>query len=321
MKRRGFIACAAAALAAPARGQGAWPSQTIKFIVPFTPGGSTDILARVIGQKLEPVLKQSIVIDNRPGAGGSLASGAAAKAEPDGHTIMMGHIGTLAFNPSLYKELPYDPLTSFAPVALVASVPNLLAAHPSVPAANIGELMAYAKANPGKIHYGSGGNGSAAHVATAYFAHAAGISLTHVPYRGTSPAVNDLAGGHIQMMLTGGPALLPLINGGKLRGLAVSSKARASFAPDLPAIGEQAVPGFEAVQWYGVVAPARVPEAVIRRLNAEINRILDSAEVAENLRAEGALAIKTTPDAFGEHIKSEIALWGGVIRAAGITAG
>ncbi len=323
MNRRMLITGTAALIAAPVplRAQSAWPSQLIKFIVPFAPGGSTDILARVIAQKLEAPLKANIIIENRAGAGGSVAANAVAKAEPDGHTFMMGHIGTLAFTPSLYPNLPYDPAKDFAPVALVATVPNILTVHPSLPVRTFAEFVAYAKANPGKLNYGSGGVGSAAHVAGAYLAFAAGFEATHVPYRGTAPMVNDLVGGNIQFTLTGGPAVLPLAAGGRVWTLAVSSRERAPFAPDLPTIAESGIPNFDAVQWYGLVAPARTSEATVRRMNAEINALLGSPEIEMTLRNDGAIATPTTPEHFGAQIQSEIAIWREVIRRAGITAG
>jgi tripartite-type tricarboxylate transporter receptor subunit TctC len=310
-------------IAAPTvlRAQAAWPSQIIKFVVPFTPGGSTDLLARVIAQKLEPLINQSIIIENRPGAGGSIAAGGVARADADGHTFMMGHIGTLAFNPSLYQSLPYDPQRDFAPVALVASVPNILTLHPDLPVKNVTEFVAYAKANPGKLNYGSGGVGSAAHVAGAYLGFAAGYDAVHVPYRGTGPMINDLVGGAIQFTLTGGPAVLPLAAGGKLRTIAVSSLQRAPFAPDLPTIAESGLPGFDAVQWYGLVAPAKTPQTIITRMNEAINGLLDSPEIAQNLRNDGAIAIQVSPEAFAKHIDSELKIWRDVISRAGIKAG
>ncbi len=323
MNRRRLIATAAAAIAAPrlAQAQANWPSQVIRFIVPFAPGGSTDILARVIAQKLEAPLKANIIIENRAGAGGSVAANAVAKAEPDGHTFMMGHIGTLAFTPSLYPNLPYDPVKDFAPVALVAAVPNILAVHPSLPVRSFQEFVTHAKANPGRLNFGSGGVGSAAHVAGAYLAFAAGFEATHVPYRGTSPMMNDLLVGSIQFTLTGGPAVLPLAAAGRVRTLAVSSRERVAFAPDLPTIAESGIPGFDAVQWYGLVAPARTPEAIVRRMNGEINALLGSPEVETTLRNDGAIAAPTTPERFGAHIQAEIATWRDVIRRAGITSG
>jgi tripartite-type tricarboxylate transporter receptor subunit TctC len=323
VNRRRLIVTAAAAIAAPrlAQAQADWPSQVIRFIVPFAPGGSTDILARVIAQKLEGPLKANIIIENRAGAGGSVAANAVAKAEPDGHTFMMGHIGTLAFTPSLYPNLPYDPVKDFAPVALVAAVPNILAVHPSLPVRSFQEFVAYAKANPGRLNFGSGGVGSAAHVAGAYLAFAAGFEATHVPYRGTSPMMNDLLVGSIQFTLTGGPAVLPLAAAGRVRTLAVSSRERVAFAPDLPTIAESGIPGFDAVQWYGLVAPARTPEAIVRRMNGEINALLGSPEVETTLRNDGAIAAPTTPERFGAHIQAEIAIWRDVIRRAGIPSG
>jgi tripartite-type tricarboxylate transporter receptor subunit TctC len=320
LTRRAAVGMVAAAPFA-AKAQGAWPSQVIRIVVPFTPGGSTDLLARVIGQKLEPVLKQSIIIENKPGAGGSIAAGGVARGDADGHTFLMGHIGTLAFNPSLYPTLPYDPVKDFAPVALVASVPNILTVHPDLPVKSFAEFLAHARANPGKLNFGSGGVGSAAHVAGAYLGFAGGFSAVHVPYRGTGPMINDLVAGAIQFTLTGGPAVLPLAASGKLRTLAVSSLTRVPFAPDLPTIAESGLPKFDAVQWYGLVAPVRTPEAIVRRLNSEINALMDSPEIARNLQSDGAIAIKTTPEAFAAHIKAEIAVWRDVIGRAGIKAG
>lgn len=324
LMRRCFLkssAAAAAAFSAPAyvSAQAAWPTQTIKFVVPFTPGGSTDLLARTFGKLLEPVLGQPVVIENRPGAGGTTASGAVARAD-DQHTFMMGHIGTLAFNKWLYASIPYDPETSFAPVAMGAIVPNILVVHPDVPARSVAEFVAHAKANPGKLNYGSGGVGSAAHIATAYFGYRTGTKLVHVPYRGTSPAVNDLVGGHIQFMMTGGPATLPLVAGGKLRALSVSSRNRVPFAPELPTVIEGGVPDFVAEQWYGLVAPASTRPEIVDRMNVEINKLMTAREVVENMKNDGAIAQPKSPAQFGAFIKSELALWRDVIRNAGITA-
>lgn len=320
--RRAVLGGLAAALATPAvvRAQ-AWPSQVIRFVVPFTPGGSTDILARVIAQKLEPLLRQSIIIENRPGAGGATAASQVAKADPDGHTFMMGHIGTLAFNPSLYPNLPYDPQVDFRPVSLVATVPNILVVHPDVPARNFREFVTHVSASPGKLNFGSGGNGSAAHIAGAYMLNAAGLDAVHIPYRGTAPAVNDLVAGTIQFILTGGPAVLPLVAAGRLRALAVSSLGRAPFAPDLPTIAESGLSGFEAVQWYGLVAPAKTPDAIVTRLNGLISGLMDDPAIVKTLQNDGALALRKSPEEFGEHLKREIELWRGIIRNARISIG
>lgn len=324
--RRGFIASAAALLAAPYVAAQAppakWPERVIKLVVPFTPGGSTDVLARVIAHVIEPKLGQPIVIENRPGSGGVQAATAVARSDPDGYTLMMGHIGTLAFNPWLYRSLAYDPRNAFAAIAQVAIVPNILAVHAAFPATTVGELIALARGKPGTLTYGSGGNGSAAHIATAYLAHAAGLDLVHVPYRGTAPAVNDLAGGHINMMMTGGPALLPLVASGKMRALAVSSAQRVPFAPELPPLAEAAgLPGFEAVQWYGMVGPARLPDTIVQRLNGLVNEALASAEVAETLLKDGALAMPGSSEAFATLIRNDIDTWGRIIVQAGIKTG
>ncbi len=327
MIERRWLLKSAAAIAAPStlgipgllRAQGSkWPTQTVKFVVPFTPGGSTDLLARTFGKLLEPVLGQAVVIENRAGAGGATAAGAVAKAD-DQHTFMMGHIGTLAFNKWLYQSIPYDPETSFKAVAMGAVVPNILVVHPDVPARNVAEFVALARSNPGKLNYGSGGVGSAAHIATAYFGYKTGTKLIHVPYRGTSPAVNDLVGGHIQFMMTGGPATLPLVAGGKLRALSVSSRARVPFAPDLPTVIESGVPDFVADQWYGLVAPINTRDDIVQRLNEEINKLMTAREVVENMKNDGAIASPMSPEQFGAFIKSELALWRDVIKNAGIT--
>lgn len=315
---RGIAGAVAGTYLTPARADSKWPTQPIKLVVPFTPGGSTDLLARVIGQKIEPTLGKPVVIENRPGAGGAPAATAVARAEPDGHTLMMGHIGTLAFNPGLYPNLGYDPRTDFAAVARIATLPNILVVHPSLPIRTPAELLAYTKAYPGKLNYGSGGNGSAAHIATAYFAFSAGIDMVHVPYRGTAPAVNDLVGNHIQLMMTGGPAVLPLAASNQLRAIAVSSRSRAPFAPDLPTLAETVLPGFEANQWYGIVAPAKTPAAIVERLNALVNAQLGSTEVVETLAKDGAIAAPGSSAEFAAQIASEIAIWGDVIKRANI---
>ncbi len=322
VNRRKLLAGGAALAVAGAmpqrtRAQTAWPSQPIKMVVPFPPGGSTDVLARVIAQKLEPALGKPIIVENRAGAGGVPAATAVARAEADGHTLMMGHIGTLAFNPGLYPNLAYDPRVDFAAVARIATVPNILAVHPSVPARTTKELIDHVKANPGKLNYGSGGNGSNTHITMAYFAARAGLDIVHVPYRGAAPAVNDLVGNHVQVMMTGGPLLLPLGAGGQLRLLGVSSKARVAFAPDLPPMTD-VLPGFELVQWYGIVAPAKTPREIVNRLNEMVNRQLATQEVIDVLAKDGAIAAPGSPDDFAALIASEIAVWSDVIAKANI---
>jgi tripartite-type tricarboxylate transporter receptor subunit TctC len=322
----GLAACAAVASAQVATSAPAaasvrdYPSAPIRIVVPFTPGGSTDILARAIGQKLTQAWGQPVIVENVPGAGGAIGAERVARAAPDGYTLLMGHIGTLAVNPSLYPKLPYDPVRSFAPVAWVARVPNVLVVHPSVPAKTVAELVALAKARPGTFNYGSGGNGSAANLAGEYFNLRTGSQMVHVPYRGTAPAVTDLAGGQIQVMFTGAPAVMPQVKAGQLRALAVSSAQRMAALPQLPTVAESGYADFEADQWYGVVAPAGTPGAVVAKLNTAINQSLASPELAERLRSEGAEATPTTPEAFGELIRREIGRWKPVIQSGRVKA-
>ena len=297
-----------------------YPQKPIRMIVPFTPGGSTDILARSIGQELSKAWGQSVIIENIAGAGGSIGADKAAKSPADGYTLLMGHIGTLAVNPSLYPKLPYNPIKDFAPVAWVARVPNVLVIHPAVPAKTTQELVALAKARPGQLNYGSGGNGSAANLATEYFKMQTGSSLLHIPYRGTVPAMTDLMGGQIQVLFTGAPAVLGQIKTGQLRALAVSSPTRLDALPEVPTVAEAGYKGFEADQWYGVVAPAATPPDIVRKLNAQINLALASAELKTRLNSEGAIATPTTPEAFGQHIVREIARWKPVIGSGRVKA-
>ena len=301
--------------------QSTYPAKPIRLIVPFTPGGSTDILARAIGQELTRAWGQSVIIENVPGAGGSIGADKVAKASPDGYTLLMGHIGTLAVNPSLYPKLPYDPVKDFAPVAWVARVPNVLVVHPSVKANTAKELLALAKSQPGRLNYGSGGNGSAANLATEYLKMQTGISLLHIPYRGTAPAVTDLLGGQIQVLFTGAPAVIGQIKNGQLRALAVSSPKRLDALPDLPTMAEvTGIKDFEADQWYGVVAPAGTPRDIVTRLNAQINQSLGSADIRARLSSEGAIATPSTPETYGQLIVREIARWKPVIQSGRVKA-
>ncbi len=314
-----MAAAAAGALAAPfvsarAEDAKAYPSKPIRHVVPFTPGGSTDILGRTIGLQLTQAWHQPVVIENVPGAGGSIGADKVAKAPADGYTLLMGHIGTLAVTPSLYAKLPYDPIKAFAAVAWVARVPNVLVVHPSVPAKTVQELVAYAKANPNKINYGSGGNGSAAHIATEYLKLQTGTQMQHVPYKGTAPAVTDLVAGQIQLMFTGVPAVMTQVKAGQLRAIAVSSPQRVKAVPELPTVAESGYPGFEADQWYGVVAPANTPKDVITKLNQQINLMLSSPEVGGRLASEGAEPTPNPPEVFAKLITSEIARWRTVIQ-------
>lgn len=314
------MAVAVVAHPALAADAAAFPSKPVRLIVPFTPGGSTDILARAIGQKLSETWRQPVVIENRPGAGGSIGMELAARAAADGTTIVMGHIGTLAANPALYKSLPYDSLRDFAPVTLLAMVPNVLVVGPAVASRSVAEFVALAKSRPGKLDYGSGGNGSAAHLAMEYFKLKAGVDLQHVPYKGTAPALADLLGGQIAAILTGLPPVLQHVKAGKLRILGVASKERLKILPDIPTIAESGVADFEATQWYGLLVPAATPKDVVAKIQRDTVAALRDPAVNERLASEGAEPVGNTPEQFGAFIKSESELWGKVIRATGMKA-
>jgi tripartite-type tricarboxylate transporter receptor subunit TctC len=322
-RRRVLLAAALAAgalSALPAAAAEPFPAKPVRLIVPFTPGGSTDILARALGQKLAERWHQSVVIENRPGAGGAIGMELAARSPADGYTMVMGHIGTLAANPALYPRLPYDPVRDFAPVTLVAMVPNVLVVGPAVQSASVAEFIALAKSKPGKLDYGSGGNGSAAHLAMEYFKLKAGIDLQHVPYKGTAPALADLLGGQIAVILTGLPPVLQQVKAGKLRMLGVASKTRLKNFPDLPTLAESGVPGFEATQWYGLLVPAGTPKDIVAKLHRDTVAALADPVVNERLASEGAEPVGNTPEQFAAFIQSEIDLWGKVIRTTGMKA-
>jgi len=320
-KRRGGLAALllAAIIATAAQAQ-TYPSRPIRLVVPFPPGGSTDILARALAQKLSEGLAQAVVIDNRPGAGGSIGSEAAAKAAPDGHTLMMGHLGTLAVNPAIYKNLPYDPVKSFAPVSLMAIVPSVLVVNPQVPAASAAELIAYARANPGKLAYGSAGAGSTSHLTTEYFKLATGTDILHVPYKGIGPMLTDLISGQLSMGINGAPAVMSHVNSGRLRALAVTGIARLPSLPQIPTLDESGVKGFDASGWYGIVVPAGTPREIVMKLNAEIRRIMQTPDLRARLDNEGAIPAAGSPEEFSAFIVSEIARWGAVLKRAGIQA-
>ncbi|MDB5858158.1 MAG: transporter substrate-binding protein [Ramlibacter sp.] len=317
LTRRQALALAAAGLSKRAWAQDARP---VRLIVPFTPGGSSDILARAVAPGLSAAIGQTIVVDNRPGAGGSIGAAEAAKAPPDGNTLLMGHLGTLAVNPWLYPKLGYDPLASFATVGAVASVPNVLAVASASPVRTLQEFVELARSKPGRLSYSSGGNGSAAHMAFEALKLRTKITTVHIPYRGTAPAVTDLLGGQVDITFTGVTVLLPHIRSGRLRALAVSSAQRIPSLPDVPTVAESGYPGFEADQWYGLVAPAGTPAARIQKLNAELNRVLATPAVAQQLAGEGALPTPGTPQAFRGLIARELPRWGAVVKAASMTA-
>ena len=293
-------------------------NKPVRLIVPFTPGGSTDILARALAPKLAAALGVNVIVDNRPGAGGSLGAAEVAKADPDGQTLLMGHIGTLAVNPALYPKLAYDPVKSFTPVAWVARVPNVLVVPATSQARHFKEFVEAVKARPGRFTFSSGGNGSAAHITFEFLKLRAKLFMLHIPYRGTAPSVTDLIAGQVDATFTGAPAVLPHVKSGRLRALAVSSAQRIPALPDVPTVAESGYPGFEADQWYGVVAPAGTPAAVVARLNAEINKALALPEVAQQLAVEGAVPTPNTPQAFAALIKGEGPRWAEVVKAGNV---
>jgi len=290
-----------------------YPVKPVRFIAPFPPGGSTDFLARIVALKISEAMGQQVVVENRGGAGGTIGVEAAARAAPDGYTIVMGHIGTFGVNPTLYPKLPYDAIKSFAPITLLAMVPNAMVVHPSLPARSVKEFVALARAKPKQLLYGSGGNGSAAHLAAAYFELLAKVQLIHVPYKGTGPALIDLVAGQTSMMITGMPAVMPHVRSGRLRLMAVGTDKRLAQFPDLPTIAEAGVPGYDATQWYGVLAPAATPRDIVMKLNTEMKKALALPDVREKLAADGTVPVGNTPEEFGAHIRAEIARWAPVV--------
>jgi tripartite-type tricarboxylate transporter receptor subunit TctC len=317
MLRRHLLAASGASVVAPARAQ-TFPTKPLRLIVPFTPGGTTDILAREIAAKLQIGFGQSCIVENRPGGGGTIGCEMVARSDPDGLTMLMGHIGTLAINPLVYPHHSYDPVKGWTPLAYVANVPNVLAVNAAVPAQSVQELLALAKAKPGALAYGTGGTASASHLVSAYFAFATGTEFLHVPYKGTAPFVADLLAGQLQMGFTGAPVVMPLAKQGRLRALGVSSAKRSEAFPDLPTIAESGCPGFEADQWYGITGPAGIDPVIAGRLNAEINKALASADVKARLEKEGGAAVIAPPEALGRHIATEIERWRPVVKAANI---
>ncbi len=302
---------------APAGAQTAFPSKTITIIVPFSAGGTTDILARIVGQALSTELGQSVVIDNRAGAGGNIGGQAAARAPADGHTLFMGTVGTHAINASLYKKMPFDPIKDFAPLTRVANVPNLLVANPAQPYKSVAELIAYAKANPGKVNFGSSGSGSSIHLSGELFKSMAKVDMVHVPYKGSAPAVTDLLGNQIGIMFDNMPSAIQHVRSGKLRPLAVTTAKRSPELPNVPTIAEAGVPGYEATSWFGLFAPAGTPPAVVTRLNTAIVKVLAQPEVKKKISEQGAEIHSEKPEQFAAFIQKESVKWGKVVRDSG----
>ena len=303
--------CAAGALAQ------SYPGRTIKLVVPSSPGGGTDIVARILGQKLSERLGQQFVVENRAGAGTIIGNDAVAKSAPDGYTLLMG-LSTLAINPSMYANLPYDALRDFAPISQAVSAPNILTLHPSVPAKTVKELIALAKAKPGSLTFGSAGMGTSPHLSGELFKSLARIDMVHVPFKGSGQSVISQLAGEIAANFPSVPTAMPYIKAGRLRGLAVTTAKRAQALPDVPSIAESGLPSYEATQWFGLLAPAGTPRSVIDRLYQESSRALRTDELRERMTAEGLEVVAGTPEEFAAYIRAETAKWAQVIKAAGI---
>jgi tripartite-type tricarboxylate transporter receptor subunit TctC len=297
-----------------------YPTRPITLVVPYAAGGGNDIMARTAGDKMSPLLGQQIVIENRGGAGGSIATRAVAKAAPDGYTLGLGGTGTLAIDPTLYANAGYDPRKDFAPIGLIGTSALVLVINPSIPAHTVKELIAYAKANPGKLTYASAGVGSGIHLAAEYFRFQAGLEMTHVPYKGSAPALNDLVGGHVSMYFSSLPPAVALVKEGRLRALGVTGLQRSPIFPDLPTIAEAALPGFEAVLHYGIVAPAGTPAAIVAKLNAALQHAVKSDDMKHKLAADGTEPLASTPEQYAADIDKEETKWSAIIKKSGAKA-
>ena len=318
------IAAGAALIAAsvPALAQtdaaAGYPRKPVRLIVPFPPGGGTDILARPIAQKLTERWGQQVIVDNRAGAGGTIGADLTAKSPPDGYAFMLGTNGTHGINQSLYRSLPYDTLRDFTPITLVAIAPNILVVHPSVPVKSVRELLALAKAKPGALNYATPGNGTPPHLAAEIFKSMAGVDLTHVPYKGAGPAVIDLLSGQMQLMFANAPVVLPHIRAGKLRSLATTSAKRLSILSDFPTIAESGLPGYEADTWYGMFGPAGMPAPLLDKINQDVVRVLTLPEIKQLFAGQGAEVSTNTPVQFAAVLKTEVAKWAKIIKQTGI---
>jgi tripartite-type tricarboxylate transporter receptor subunit TctC len=302
--------CSAAALAQ------AYPSKPIRLVVPFAPGGSSSIVARAFSAEMSKGLGQQFVVENKPGAGGNIAMEEVARADPDGYTLIIGHVGTLAMNPYMFEKLPYDASRDFRPVSLFAKVPTIFVVHESVPARNLGEFVALAKKEPGKLYFGTAGNGSAGHLAIEYLKLVTQIDIQHVPYKGTGPNLIDLVAGRTQFSAAGTPPLMPHVKAGKLRVVAVGTTRRLGVLPEVGTVAEQGYPGFETSQWYGLIGPAKLPDSIVNRLASESAKAAKSAALEKQLEPDSAEAVGSTPKEFADFIAREQARWKEVVQKA-----
>lgn len=311
-----------AALALPVHGAWAqaYPSKGTRFIVPYPPGGGADTLARAVAQKLSEAWAQPVVIDNRPGAGGNIGSAIAAKSPPDGHSLLLATLGPMAINPTLYDKLPYDSIRDFAHITQLANVPGIVVVHPSLPVKNVRELIAFAKANPGKLRHASAGLGGPSHLGAELFKSAAHVKMIHVPYKGAGPALIDVMAGNVEVYFGNVVSVVPQVKSGRVRALGITSMRRTAVVPELPTLHEQGLKGFETGSWFGVSAPAGTPREIVKRLHAEITRIITLPEVRDRLAGEGAQFVGSTPDEFTQFVRAEIVKWGKVVKTSGAKA-
>lgn len=323
LRRLALLAPAALALgsvlfASAASAQAAYPSKPIRIVVPFSPGGATDTLARMMGQKLTEAWGQPVMVENKPGAGGNIGADLVAKAPGDGYTLLLAAAGFMAVNPSVYPNMTYDPAKDFAPLTLLVKAPLLLVVNPNVPTKDVKEFVAYVKANPGKLAIGNGGNGTAQHLGGVYMSSEAKLDVVHVPYKGSAPATTDLLGGVVHAQFDNMVTLMPYVKSGKLRALAVSSKERSGTVPDVPTLHETVLPGFETGTWYGMVAPASTPPAITTKISAELRKILQMPDIRDKLAAMGLDGSGMSDAAYGDFIKSEISKYAKIVKAADV---
>jgi len=312
------VAALLAACASTAAVAQTYPLKTIRWIVPFPPGGGNDTIARLVAQKLTASIGQQVIVDNRPGAGGTIGAEAAAKSPGDGYTLFLAGVATHGINPNLRKKLPYDAIKDFHAVSLIASAPLLVVVHPSLPARSVKDLIALAKARPGQINYASNGAGGSSHLAVELFDMMTGVRMTHIPYKGLTPALTDLLSGEVQVMFSSAVAMLPQVKAGRLRAIAMTGSKRSAAIPNVPTVAESGVPGYETGSWYGVVVPTGTPKAAVDRLSREIQTIVKSQDITSKLNEEAVIPVGSTPEAFDKHIRAELARWAKVIKAAKI---
>jgi tripartite-type tricarboxylate transporter receptor subunit TctC len=321
--RRGVVIAAAAAIlgtalsGAPASAQDKWPSKPITLVVPFPAGGTTDIVARLTGQALSHELGQQVVVDNRPGAGGNIGAQIVARAQANGYTLLMGTVGTHAINAALYKKMPFDHIKDFVPISRAAAVPNVLVTNPARPFKTVQEVIAYGKANPGKLSFASSGNGTSIHLAGELFKSMTGVEMQHVPYKGSAPALTDLMAGQTDIMFDNLPSAMQFIKAGKLRAIAVTTPTRAPELPDLPTIAEAGIPGFDASSWFGLFAPAGTPPEIVKRINDALHKVMATTDLKKSIMEQGGEPIAETSEVFAKFIQAETEKWAKVVKESG----